>query len=114
MHSFSRCLSRPCRDISHGMSSGRTTFLRLELRTGAVTASSKRFWYSFSLSVPLIQAFASSQAIVRFSSPFARVRCVFAASIAGMIVVLFVIPRHEIALGGRGRLRTFLDRVLEQ
>src|SRR5918997_10199 len=33
--SLMRCLSSPWRDISHGMSSGVTTFLRLALRVGA-------------------------------------------------------------------------------
>ena len=33
--SFSRCFRMPCFDISQGMSSGRTIFLRFALRTGA-------------------------------------------------------------------------------
>src|SRR4029077_19555093 len=36
------------------------------------------------------------------------------ALVGRMIIVLFVIPRYEIALGRRGRLRPLLDRVLEQ
>ena len=46
--SLSRCLSRPCRDISQGMSAGRTIFFRLALRAGAVSASFSSSSYSFS------------------------------------------------------------------
>src|ERR1700704_2349233 len=36
------------------------------------------------------------------------------ASFGRVVVVLFLVPRHEIALGRRRRLRAFLNRVLEQ
>ena len=31
-----------------------------------------------------------------------------------MVVILFLLPRHEVALGGGRRLRALLHRVLEQ
>jgi hypothetical protein len=64
MPSFSRCLSSPMRESSHGMSSGRTTFLRFALRAGALSAWSSSAWYSSWFMVPLFQAFDSLHAIV--------------------------------------------------
>ena len=65
--SFSRCLSKPWRDISQGMSSGLTIFLRLALRAGAAAASSSSAWYSGCCCWPAIQAFDSLQAMAQSS-----------------------------------------------
>src|SRR5688572_17179726 len=101
--SLMRCLSSPWRDISHTMSSGRMSFLRLALRAGALVASSSRSWYSFPLVVPFNQAFVSPQA-----------RCVsFAAST--VVVIVLCLAGLE-ALAGRSRRlgRPRLHGLLEQ
>jgi hypothetical protein len=73
--SFSRCLRMPWRDISHGMSAGRTTFLRRALRAGISAASSSSAWYRFWCAVPCSHAFASLHAIVILLEPFSRRGC---------------------------------------
>src|SRR5216683_6745212 len=78
------------------------------MRTGCAAACSSKPSYSFWFSVPLIQAFASSQAIVQLP------RSCWCALIGRMIMVFFLVPRHEIALGRGRRFRPLLDRVLEQ
>jgi hypothetical protein len=45
------------------MSSGCTTFLRLALRAGALSASSSSAWYSAWFAVPFFQAFDSPHAM---------------------------------------------------
>src|SRR5258708_38545339 len=47
-------------------------------------------------------------------SPSSRLRRVLRASFGGVVEILFLVPRHEIALGRGRRLRAFLDGVLEQ
>src|SRR5215471_16496708 len=96
-------------------------FLRLALRAGRVSASSSRFWYRLSLSVPVSHALASSQAMPQ---PLSSLLLGFALGGEPLVVVMIVRVRvvvvlllvsgYEIALGGGRRLRALLHGVLEQ
>src|ERR671915_67147 len=61
--SLIRCLSSPCRDISHGMTVGLRILRRPALRSGASAASCSRLAYSGALSLPATHAAVSAQAI---------------------------------------------------
>src|SRR6185503_13721751 len=102
MPSFIRCLSRPWRESSHGMSSGCSTFLRFALRDGAWAASSSSALYSAWFAVPFIQVFDSPHAMF--------------VSVCSMIEIGLALARRERGgLGaGRGFVRARFHLLLEQ